>query len=186
MKDVSVYVYWLCSSVLSVLFVLCCSYKTSLIILGSFTVCKFCFISVCFCSLFLPMLSYLSITHRLQPSTSNPSFSPFLFLCLLRICRSCWRWCVFPSSTRPTCWTWWTTRSWSNPRRRAAIWSTRPSAITCCPMHGKRCRRQGLGRGSPLVRSNSHTYAELNWCASSSARMTSEQGGSDTTGHPRV
>lgn len=70
------------------------------------------------------------------------------FSCLPRICRSCWRWCVFPSSTRPTCWTWWTTRSWLSPRRPAAIWSTKPSATTCSPTRGRRCRRPGLDQGS--------------------------------------
>lgn len=66
----------------------------------------------------------------------------------LRICRSCWRWCASLSSTRPTCWTWWTTRSWLSPRRRVVIWSTRPSATTCSPTPDRRCRRPGLDRGS--------------------------------------
>lgn len=87
-------------------------------------------------------------------------FFPFLSLSVspsLSMCQSCWRWCASPSSIRPICWTWSTTRSWSNPRRRAAIWSMKPSATTCCPTHGRRCRRQGPGRGSLLVRCNTET-----------------------------
>lgn len=53
------------------------------------------------------------------------------------------------------------------------IWSTSQNAITCCPTHGKRCRRPGLGRGSLLVRKY--------WCASSLACMIWEQGGSYST-----
>ncbi len=107
-----------------------------------------------FACLFSPLLCYLSISHWLE--AFNFFSLLFLSVCLLRLCQSCWRWCVFPSSTHPTCWTWWTTRSWSNRRRPVATWSTRPSAITCCPTHGKRCRRPGLGRGSPLVHTNSY------------------------------
>lgn len=98
----------------------------------------------------------------------------FLLFHLPRLCQSCWRWCVSPSSTRPTCWTWWTTRSWSSRRRRAAIWWTRPSATTCCPTRGKRCRRPGLGRGSPPVNTTHTQQRKINWCASSLARMTPE------------
>lgn len=137
--------------------------------------------------LFCFVLCYLSIVHWLEPSTFNPSFPFFLLsICLLRLCQSCWRWCVFPSSTRPTCWTWWTMRSWLSRRRRVAIWSTRPSAITCCPTHGKRCRRPGLGRGSLLVHTNSYTWPELNLCASSLAWMTWEQCGSNMICHSPV
>lgn len=127
---------------------------------------------------------------NLQPLIlpSLPFFFVFFLLsiCLLRLCQSCWRWCVFPSSTRPTCWTWWTMRSWLSRRRRVAIWSTRPSAITCCPTHGKRCRRPGLGRGSLLVHTNSYMWPELNLCASSLAWMTWEQCGSNMICHSPV
>lgn len=115
------------------------------------------FISACFCFRF-----FFCCVIWASPTDCSLQSLIFRLSHLPRICQSCWRWCVSPSSTRPTCWTWWTTRSWSSRRRRAAIWWTRPSATTCCPTRGKRCRRPGLGRGSLPVNTTHTQQLKIN------------------------
>ncbi len=74
-------------------------------------------------------------------------FFRFLSVCpVSSMCQSCWRLYGFRSFIPATCWTWWTTRSWSNLPRPAGTWWTKPSATTCCQTPAKRCRRPELAR----------------------------------------
>lgn len=96
----------------------------------------------------------LFISNTRVNSDWNHMMNIFLSFCLSlshSTYLSCWPSLDFHSFIPVTCWTWWTMRSWLNHPRHAEIWSTRPSATTCCLTHGRRCRRPGRGRDSPQV-----------------------------------